>query len=314
MKKFTLSVACICLASSMALGQQMPKKMMPALGPIHSANGMTLPKDTFVTAVKSVFIKKDKAYDGDDKIFNPRKQSINMQRYNFIFRYGLGSGFDLRFLVPAFNKKLDMFNPRARTWGHFKNQGVGDMRAFLRYQLTSQKKGDSFFSAIDLGLELPTGDTNDDFYFENGIKLPNHNPLGMQTGDGSIDPILGLSATKLMGKHRLDGSMMYFFNQKGKNKFKKGDHFQYNLSYGFKLHPMFMPNVELNGKYFGKNELRGKKQNNTGGNEVFLTPGFSSNLGKVKVFAGYSFPIYRDLNKGALGTKNMITLKLSYKW
>ncbi len=298
------------ITSSLIAGGMTP----PTLGAIHGTDGIVLPKDSFVTAVKSVFVNKENIYDGSKKLLDPTKKDISVQRYNFIFRYGLGNDLDLRFLVPVFNKKFSMYHPKMKTNGDFKNKGIGDMRAFLRYQLTSQKRGDSFFSAIDLGIELPTGETDEDFKFDNGKVLPNHNPQGMQLGDGSIDPILGLSATKLMGIHRIDASSMLFLNRKGKNDFKKGTQFNYNLGYAAKIHNMFMPSLELNGKYSSSSKLKGKKLENTGGHELFLTPGFSSHLGKVKLLAGYSFPIYRNLNKGALGTKDMITVKLSYKW
>lgn len=316
MTKFNIVVASLALASSFAVAnmQKKPKMVMP-LGPVHSTSGTVVPKDTFVTTLKSIFMTKDKAYDGSDDINDPRRRDFNIQRHNVIVRYGLGGGFDLRFLVPVFDKNLEMFNPRAGVGGDFSNSGIGDMRMFLRYQLTSQKRGDSFFSAIDIGVELPTGDTNDNFYLENGRMLPSHNPLGMQLGDGSIDPILGLSATKLMKRHRFDASMMYFLNLEGKNDFKKGDQFNYALSYSYMLHPKFMPILELNGKYYGKNEINGVTQDDTGGHEIFITPGFSSHLTKhLKFFIGYSIPVFKDMNDGALGIESLITAKLAYKW
>lgn len=316
MKKFNLVVASLTLASSFAVADmQKQSKMAMPLGPVHSTTGTVIPKDTFVTTIKAIIMDKDKAYDGSDDISDPQKRDFSIQRYNAIVRYGFGSGFDLRFLIPVFDKNLQMYNPRARTDGDFHNRGVGDMRMILRYQLTSQKNGDSFFSAIDIGVELPTGDTNDKFSFNNGKELPNHSPLGMQLGDGSVDPILGLSATKLMKRHRFDASMMYFFNTKGKNEFKKGDQFNYALSYSYMLHPKFMPVLELNGKYYGKNEIDGVTQDNTGGHELFVTPGFSSHLTKnLKFFIGYSVPVYKNMNDGALGIESLVTAKLAYKW
>lgn len=316
MKKIYLSTACLFLASSLVAsqGQKKPNMIKP-LGPVHGTSGTVVPSGKFLTNLKSIFIQKKQAYDGSDKIFDPRRRNMSVQRYNFIARYGLGSGFDIRAIIPIFNKNLRMFNPRARSSGDFDNTGIGDMRLFVRYQITSQAKGDSFFSAVDLGVELPTGSTGNNFSLDNGRRLPNHNPLGMQLGDGSIDPILGLSATKIMKKHRFDASMTYFFNMKGKNDYKKGSQLNYGLSYSYLAHPKFMPILELNGKYSGKNEVNGNSVNSSGGHEIFITPGFSSHVTKnFKFFAGYSMPIFRDLNEGALGTRDIITLKLVYKW
>lgn len=319
MKKLSLFASCLLLSSSLMANdmedaKKKPMMVMP-LAPVHGTSGMVFPKDTFVTALKSVFMEKDQAYDGDEKITDMTRRDMKVQRHNLIFRYGLGGGFDLRFLVPIFQKDLTMYNPMAKSEGDFSNSGVGDMRVFLRYQLTSQKKGAWLTSAIDIGLELPTGDTEDDFYLKNGMKLPNHNPLGMQLGDGSVDPILGLSATKIMHRHRIDTSLQYFFNQEGDDDFQKGDQLNYAFGYAFMLHPKFMPNLELNGKYYGKDKLDGVTQDSTGGHEVFITPGFSSHITKnFKLLVGYSIPIYRDMNDGALGTKGIITTKLMYRW
>lgn len=311
---FILFIGFLLVGCGLANAKDKPKMMFP-LGPVHSTNGMTLPKDSFVTSLKAIFLEKDEAYSGSDKVFDPKKRDMSVQRYNAIFRYGLGGGFDLRFLVPFFDKKMDMFNPKAKVGGSFGNSGMGDMRVFLRYQLTSQKQGDSFFSAIDFGAELPTGDSDSDFFFKNRKKLPNHKPYGMQLGDGSMDPILGISATKLMKSHRVDGSLMYFFNQEGDNDFKKGDALNYNLAYSYLAHPKFMPSLELNGKYTAKSEEKGKTLAQTGGHELFVTPGFSSFITKKLRFSiAYSIPVYRDMEKGALGTDSIITAKLAYKW
>lgn len=319
MKKFSLIASCLLLTSSLIASEEgnvtkKPMQIMP-LAPVHGTSGMVFPKNTFATILKSIFMEKDQAYDGSDKVTDVTRRDIKVQRHNLIFRYGLGSGFDLRFLVPVFQKDLTMYNPMARSGGDFSNSGIGDMRVFLRYQLTSQKEGAWLTSAVDFGLDLPTGDTNDDFYLKNGKKLQNHNPLGMQLGDGSIDPILGLSATKIMKRHRVDASVQYFFNQKGDNDYEKGDQLNYAIGYAYMLHPKIMPNIELNGKYYGKNKLDGSTQDNTGGHEIFITPGLSSHLTKnLKLLVGYSIPIYRDMNDGVLGTKGILTTKLMYKW
>lgn len=315
MKKVSLSLVCLLMTSTLSATEPKKVKKIVPLGPVHGTTGIVVPKDTLTSTIKSIFIQKDRTYDGNNEIVDPKKRDMNIHRYNIIFRYGLGYDFDIRFIVPAFKKEMDIFNPKAKVGGGFKNTGTGDMRIFLRYQITSQQKGDSFFSAIDLGLELPTGDASDDFYFKNGKKLPDHNPKAMQLGDGSIDPILGLSMTKLMKRHRFDVSAMYFFNQKGDNDFQKGDQLNYGLNYSFMLYSKFMPNIELNGKFSAKNRVKDVKQDETGGHEIFLTPGFTSHLTKsLKFFAGYSFPIYRDLNRGSLGTDSIITVKLAYKW
>lgn len=313
MKKIIIA-STVAILTCNAYAKNIPPKKMP-LGPVHGSNGFVFSKGKLTTSVKSIFFTKDDRYDGSDKIQDPSNKKMTVAKYNTIIRYGLGSRLDVRMIVPIVNKSMSMFNQKASSAGNFENSGLGDIRALVRYQLTSPALGNHFFSAIGIGAELPTGSTDKRFYLDNGKMLADNQPDGMQNGDGSFDPIIEFGLTKPLPNSRIDFSANYVFNQSGENNFKKGDQFTYNIGYSYKLHERFMPSIELNGTIKDKNIKNDQKINTTGGHELFITPGFSSNITKkLKLFAGVGIPIYRDLNTGALGAETRITTKICYLW
>lgn len=309
MKK--VAISCMVLAS-VVLAQNVKQK--PPLGPVVAHNAMIYPKGKFGLVLKSVFLDKEKTYDGDGKIFDPQKRSIKVRKHNLVARYGLGYGLDLRVIIPLVDKSMHMYNPKMKSDGKFENTGLGDTRVLLKYKLTDQKNA-PFFSVIEIGAELPTGKSSKNFSFDNGKILPNKKPDSMQLGDGSVDFLMALRGTKLHNKHRFDVSFSYNLNTKGSNGFKAGSKFLYDLGYSYNLHKYFMPTFELNGEVSGRSEKDGKIVNSSGGHELYFTPGFASNITKnLKLFAGFGMPVYQNLNHGALGGKQKLVTKLVYVW
>lgn len=313
MKKLVIASA-VAILTSNAYAEEVKQLTIP-LGPVHGSNGVVFHQGKLATSVKSVFITKNETYDGSNKITNTSNKDATFATHNSIIRYGLGSNFDIRMVIPIVDKSMSLYNSKVSSTGDFENSGLGDIRAFTRYQLTSPKLGNTFFSAIGIGVEFPTGSTDKEFSLDNGITLSSNQPDGMQNGDGSFDPIIEFALTKPLPFSRLDFSAMYVFNLEGDNNFQKGDQFTYNLGYSYKVHSKFMPSIELNGTVTAKNSKDGDDVDTTGGHELFLTPGFSSNITKkLKLSAGVSVPIYRNMNTGALGTDTRITTKFCYLW
>jgi hypothetical protein len=315
MKKIIIPSAIAILTFNTYAQEPIPKQSDMPLGPVQGCNGIVFPKEKLTTAVKSIFYTKNNTYDGNNEISDSSDKEFSAAIYKTIIQYGFGANIDMRLIVPIVDKSMSMYNTKISSTGDFENSGLGDIQIFMRYQLTSPALGNSFYSAIGMGIELPTGTTDKDFYLNNGTLLSNNQPDGMQNGDGSIDPIIEFGLTKKIAKSRIDLSATYYFNQEGANDFEKGDKFTYNAGYSYRLHSKFMPSIELNGTISEKNNKNGADVNSTGGHELFLTPGFSSSMTKkLKLFAGVGIPVYRDLNTGTLGTDIRVTTKFCYVW
>ncbi|WED23920.1 transporter [Vibrio sp. JC009] len=304
MKKLIIASAVSALACNAYAADETSKQTkqmkMPA-GPAHGSTGMVFTEGKFATNLKTIFVEKSDLYSGSDKIANSANKEMTSLKSNAIIRYGLGANFDVRMLVPYVDKSM------STKMADYDNSGLGDIRVLSRYQITSPAFGDSFFSTVGIGVELPTGSTDKSNLSD-----------GLQNGDGSTDPIIEVGITKPLPNSRIDFSAMYVFNQEGDNNYEKGDQLTYNLGYSYLLHPKFMPIIELNGSLADKNVKNGSEVDNSGGHEIFLTPGFSSGISKkFKLFAGVGIPVYRDYNDstaGTLGTDYRVTTKLSYVW
>jgi len=289
-----------CNVYATDLSNQQNMMDMP-LGPVHGSNGMVLSKGKLVTNLKTMYMEKDHLYSGHDSVTNSKNKKMTAMVNNAIIRYGLGGNFDVRMIVPYVDKSMSMKS------GKSDNSGLGDIRILSRYQITAPKLGNSFFSTVGIGVELPTGSTDESDLSAN-----------MQNGDGSTDFIVEVGITKPLSHSRIDFSAMYIFNQEGDNNYQEGNQFTYNLGYSYLLHSLFMPSIELNGTVADENRTNGIKNNSTGGHELLLTPGFSSNITKkFKFFAGVGLPIYRNYSEDSSGTLSIgyrITTKLSYHW
>lgn len=304
MKKLIMLVALVSFnlyAQGTDISEDNVKKVkcsMPC-GPVQGSTGVVYSEGKFSSILKTIYVKKTDLYDGDTKLNNSKDKEMTSLVSNAIFRYGLGAGFDVRMIVPYVDKSM------SNKSSDIDNSGIGDVRILSRYQLTSPRNGDRFFSAIGFGVELPTGSTD----------MPTSTSYGLRDGDGSTDPILEFGLTMPFSNSRLDFSTMYIFNQEGDDNYEEGDQFMYNLGYVYRVNSHFMPILELNGSVMDKNSANGKTLDSTGGHELFLTAGASTKVtSKLGLFIGVGTPIYRDLNTGNMGSDYRITTKIAYSW
>jgi hypothetical protein len=209
---------------------------------------------------------------------------------------------------------MNLTNPSADET-NLTNNGIGDIKVFTRYSLKSPKKGNSYFAIVDLGLSLPTGDTDKEFLIDTKKGKIKKIPTGMQLGDGSVDPMIQFAITKLLSNSRLDLSTRYTANQEGDNDYKKGDEFNYNLAYSYAVNKIMDLQVEINGIYSSKNKNYGIENENSGGNIIYITPGIHFKLNKRLIISGgVQLPVYRDLNGSQLSNDYKIVTKLAYRW
>jgi len=88
---------------------------------------------------------------------------MNVNMTHFLYRYGLGNGFDIRAAVNYVQKKQTSTIPMGPMAGKsfdLKNSGIGDSQVVVRYELLNQMKGAPLFLSVGAGLKLPTGGTD----------------------------------------------------------------------------------------------------------------------------------------------------------
>lgn len=159
--------------------------------------------------------------------------------------------------------------------------GLADPEILFKYRIYKSDSGtlDTLRIALLAGAEIPSGDGN--------------------FTSGSVDPIVGIAATTIRGRHGLNAAARFKFNTGGDDAHNLGgdgphDPLWYNASYLYRLAPgawtanssaALYAVLELNGLY-----------ETSGDNEILLSPGL---LYEARTWAGEigaRIPILEDVN------------------
>lgn len=208
-----------------------------------------------------------------------------------VLSYALQTDMTLTVNVPYVRKRLD------RPDGDQETDGVGDVNVSWKYTFFRQDRPfGRTQAAFLLGLELPTGEFNQDL------------PPPLRLGSRSLDGIIGLAAGHTTPHFSIEGGVVYKANAEA-NDFRFGNVLSYDLYLAYQSYPDFPTpglsqlnfSVELNGRWAEQNEAFGMDIPTTGGTVVFISPGLQYIVAPTLLFeAGVQVPIVRDLPSGAL--------------
>jgi hypothetical protein len=196
--------------------------------------------------------------------------------------------------------------------------GIGDASFFAQYRFLSNAD-ENIHAAFIFGIKTPTGKTNhrsnEDELFET-----EHQP-----GTGSWDPLIGLSYSQSWGQLAMHTNMLYSISSDGSQDTRIGDFFNYNLAITYRftrkssssfhqhdeeigdhLHHDKVESIpgkywdiilELNGDWRDKVKVGNDVEDHTGGNIVYLNPGFRYSLGQsLSANLSFGIPIVENLN------------------
>ncbi|HHT9118353.1 MAG TPA: transporter [Candidatus Hypogeohydataceae bacterium YC38] len=182
----------------------------------------------------------------------------------------------------------------------------GDLTLLGLYRFLKGLDKDYHIAGI-LGLKTPTGRTTERAL--NGRRFE----VEHQPGSGSWDPMAGLAFTKHWGHLSLDTNVLYTFTTQGSQRTILGDIFNYNLGLSYRLtkerhvhwnqehgvhwHVDWDLAVELNGEWRQKQEIKERKDDNSGGNLVYFSPGVRATINdRVFIPIAIGIPIIEDTN------------------
>ncbi len=280
-------------------------------GALHTSGGGVFDKGQYQATFRHIYMKQDQIYEGSSKkgYSKPGPYERETHNMNLAFRAGVFNNFDLRLAIPMSEKEMKRKTKKEDISQDSFN--IGDIRLIGRYRLMSQKHGNMINLAIGAGIKMPTGETNKK---EKGQTLPGF----LQAGTGSWDPVFEVAAHKMAGRQRIGASLMYTMTTEGRRggkDFEAPDDFRYNLAWVSALSKYFDFILELNGRYTTKAKVEGKKQKNSGGHTIHLTPGMNFKFNKSLHFTfGVPTIVYRDLNGRQLSEDYRISSKLVYKF
>jgi hypothetical protein len=280
------------------------------IGNVLGSTGIVFPEAKSRFVIKHVSVIKNNAYNGDEEVDDSLDRTMSVNQTNFLYRRGLGYGFDIRFITTYVQKSLN-FTKMGTDIG-LDNSGLGDSKIVSRYELLNQKKGAPLFLTVGAGIKLPTGSTDKTFSTDLGEMGPSSTQT-MQLGSGSYDFISEIGASKILPNSRIDAHIMYTKTSEGDNNYQFGDTLQWNLGYSYASSKTLDIQIELDGLHTAKNESDGVDVDNTGGNFVYITPGIHIIPSKkYDLSLGYAYMIHRDNNYNS--TSNSGGVSEDYKF
>jgi len=177
--------------------------------------------------------------------------------------------------------------------------GAGDVRLFTKYRFWRQDSlGLQQSASLLLAVKPDTGDKD--------------------IGTGSTDGLVGLAYGYEGRKWYHWVSARYRINGESDAGLRRGNRLFLDLAGGIRLKPTGYREpdtvwlLELNGEFTERAELNGAPLANTGGNELFLSPGIFWTKRNFAVKAGVQIPIYHDLNGDQDGTDYRAKLVLEW--
>jgi hypothetical protein len=206
------------------------------------------------------------------------------------------------------------------------SSGIGDLTLLGQYRFYNNRATQTEMAVL-LGVKLPTGRTN--VINNEGERFE----AEFQPGSGSLDGLFGVAFTKRFGAWSFDTNLLYQLTGTGTQDTDLGDRLLYNAAVSYRLSGFgFLPNgrmnaglpepmyhggpkakhshheelppprgptldlvLELNGEWHDHQRIGGVSDPNSGGNVVYLSPGFRVSMDKWSGFFSFGVPIVNDL-------------------
>lgn len=265
-------------------------------GGIEVFAGETIFQGGYRVSLTEIAKRDRELFRGGSEAANPSGDEWTENRTVFGFDYGIKPDLQVSLLVPWVDRKLETGGVRSDV------NALGDAAVLVKQRLYQNNWHlGSFNMAIAGGVELPTGE---DDATTGGVR----NPMRAQAGTGSWDSFLALSAVYETGRARVDGKVFYKANTAGAHHHEEGDGFTAQLTGAYRFYhaqypgPTLGSGIGLKFQHFGRMQIDGVNQANSGGDVVFVHWSLSYHpIPRIDIAAHVDYPIYRHYNGTQLG-------------
>jgi hypothetical protein len=296
-------------------------------GPIVTSRAETMKAGTFTASVTSEFASFDEF--SDNELINRAGQHIHAHSADYLLINSLGLAYGLEGLTLSVRLPY-VYRDNIRSGSHSHGPagntaedhgdvgGLGDATFMGKWRFYA---GEDFSSALLFGIKAPTGETGKK---HDGEKLEAEH----QPGSGSWDPLLGAAVTKRLGDFAVDASTLASFAQEGAQHTDLGNRVSYNLALSWRAgeearrqfhhegkahgHNYLDLTLELNGEWVGKKQEDDEADPDSGGNQVFLSPGIRfTPESHWSGFLSVGIPVISNLGAGHAETDYKVTAGIS---
>ncbi len=257
-------------------------------------------------AVRSFFqyMHAGRLKQGTETVNDPADRSMDIWAVPIMIPYSVSRKLIPILVVPIVHKRLGFTDASGRH--ELVTSGVGDALLLLKYTwLQRDRLNETTRAVLVAGLKTPTG-SNDE-----RDNLGQLLPRPLQLGSGSWDVPITVAGTATRGRFGLSGDLSYRLATEA-DGFKGGNALGYDVALGYRAWParyetlrekVVNTYMELNGQVTQYARQRGVMVSDTGGHEIYLSPGLQwvprTNL---LVEASVQVPIYQNLYGTQLAT------------
>lgn len=233
---------------------------------------------------------------GDDP--DPARRRMTVIEVPTMIAYGFTERWTGIAVVPYVSKDLDLDIGGARR--RRGDAGIGDVTLLGKYRLWTRDEPGARTTRLSMigGASLPTG-------ADDAADGLGRLPRGLQVGRGTLDPMVGLTATRWTPFWALSANAVYRAGGEDEG-YEFGDSLRYDLAYEHAIWPRELPEeglpdylyaiVELNGEVVGRDRSLGAVQGSTGGHVVYLSPGLQFITPRYAIEAGVQIPVATEMN------------------
>lgn len=237
---------------------------------------------------------------------SPMGRAMDVAMVPSVLVYGATAKLALMGVFPYLDKRLAVKSTGAVR----RASGLGDIMTVGRYEVMARSgPGRTARGAVFAGLKWPSGRSAE----SDALGLL---PPSVQLGSGSYDPVFGTVWTGQWLAFQVDADVSYRRNTNA-NGFKFGDQLEQNVSLQYRLWPGSLAAERLAGFLYGvleantlyqaKNEAGGVADGDSGGTQLFLTPGLQWVSKRAVLELATQLPAVQNLNGAALRTDYRLT-------
>jgi hypothetical protein len=286
--------------------------------PFHTETAITTGfEEAAARTFAAFFARKGLVRDGAD-IVDPMQRDIDIFIAPVaVLPYAVTPMWTTRVVVPIVRKSMDFITPGGER-GRYAASGIGDVLVDTKWIFLSRNRlGGTTRLGIEGGVKVPVGKT--------GARLPDGTaaPRPLQVGTGSWD--FPFKALLTVTRRRLGflANVGYRFNTTD-DDFKAGNVFSYDIAAAFRFVPWVYRSLsdqslvvylELNGEVAAKDEVADRRNADSGGQLLFLSPDLQwIPTPWLLLEASVQFPIVQDLNGTQLeyGTRFQFGTRLRF--
>ena len=189
--------------------------------------------------------------------------------------------------------------------------GIGDVRLIGRWQGLSTPGG---VTGLQFGVVLPTGSTHRTF--KSGPEAGEEIDRGLQPGAGTVQAIAGIYHYS-----RVSSSLALILQTQGQTPvhshraFKPGAVGELSASLQYLAARVITPQLQVNFRVNGRDSGASSDRENSGGEQLYVSPGFSAKLSsRLSAFGLVQVPVYQRFNGWQLAPKVIFSTGLQTRF